>query len=102
MHDALLMKVQRTARPWRRGGASLGLLVAVAARTRGAVNQESVGGARESGRVRSAAVDDRSRTDGAHLIPCPWRIRRTVAGFCASGAVRKRWNAQSAGWTRAH
>src|SRR6266516_1788364 len=36
-------------------------------RNRGAVTQESGGGARESGRVRSAAVADRSPVDAVHL-----------------------------------
>src|SRR6266853_3410310 len=98
MHDAL--PGAHTSPP--RGERARAVLDVRSPRKRGAVTQESVGGARESGRVRSAAVADRSTTDAAHLIPRPSRIRMTVEGFRASGAERKRWNAQSAGWTRAH
>src|SRR6266576_5405495 len=66
----------------------------------GAVTQESVGGARESGRVRSAAVEDRSTADGVERMPCPWRVRQTTGALRANGAARKRWNAQSAGCMR--
>src|SRR5204862_2330687 len=99
MHDALPCAHTRLPRERERARAVLDVR---SPRKRGAVTQESVGGARESGRVRSAAVADRATTDGAHRIPRPWRIRMTAEGFRASGAERKRWNAQSAGWTRAH
>src|SRR5882762_658599 len=101
MHDALLVKI--CAHVSFRSRETRAYVVELRSpRKRGAVTQESGGGARESGRVRSAASDERCTIVGAHLTPCPSRIRMTVDGLRASGAERKRWNAQSAGWMRAH
>src|SRR6058998_680175 len=95
MHDALLVIVlgahTRCERAAPAGSMGCGR------RESGAVTQESVGGARESGRLTPDENDAVRGARGVHRTPGPSRILRTTEAVRASGALRKRWNAQSAG-----